>query len=239
MPSGTDSSRPAPWAPSRWSPAPGRPLPAFACGRKWKSSRVCTFGSTTNVTSPPFPPLPAVRAAERHELLPVDRRAAVPAVTRLQVQDGPVDEAGHDDPPDCEFLTLGGERSGPGGAATTGPGNGKGRNGSARRNRPCQNARAGPGAGRRTPLGSDLDGDDRHGLATPLAAELDRRRGPARTGCRPCPGRPRHRGGTSYRAAGSGSRRPSRSGRRTASRPGAARSNHARCANSTRPSCVP
>ena len=37
---------------------PGVPLPAFACGRKWKSSSVCTCGSTTSRTEPPLPPLP-------------------------------------------------------------------------------------------------------------------------------------------------------------------------------------
>jgi hypothetical protein len=41
------------------------------------------------------PAVAAVGAAERLELLPADRDAAVPAVTCLQVQHDPVDERGH------------------------------------------------------------------------------------------------------------------------------------------------
>ena len=44
---------------------------------------------------PPMPPVTAVRPPERLELLPVDRRATVPAVTRQDVQHDPVDERGH------------------------------------------------------------------------------------------------------------------------------------------------
>src|SRR3954447_21303553 len=58
VPSGTRSTRSSPRAPLRVLPAPGRPLPAFWCGRWWKSSRVCTLGSTSRTTSPPSPPLP-------------------------------------------------------------------------------------------------------------------------------------------------------------------------------------
>src|SRR3954454_21917526 len=58
VPSGTRSTRSSPRAPLRLLPAPGRPLPAFWCGRWWKSSRVCTLGSTSRTTSPPSPPLP-------------------------------------------------------------------------------------------------------------------------------------------------------------------------------------
>src|SRR3954470_4577246 len=58
VPSGTCSTRSSPRAPFRLLPAPGRPLPAFWCGRWWKSSRVCTLGSTSRTTSPPSPPLP-------------------------------------------------------------------------------------------------------------------------------------------------------------------------------------
>src|SRR3954449_2088587 len=58
VPSGTRSTRSSPRAPLRLLPAPGLPLPAFWCGRWWKSSRVCTLGSTSRTTSPPSPPLP-------------------------------------------------------------------------------------------------------------------------------------------------------------------------------------
>src|SRR5215208_5057921 len=58
VPSGTRSTRSSPWAPLRLLPAPGLPLPAFWCGWWWKSSSVCTFGSTSRITSPPSPPLP-------------------------------------------------------------------------------------------------------------------------------------------------------------------------------------
>src|SRR5215218_5176154 len=58
VPSGTRRTRSSPWAPLRLLPAPGLPLPAFWCGWWWKSSSVCTFGSTSRITSPPSPPLP-------------------------------------------------------------------------------------------------------------------------------------------------------------------------------------
>src|SRR3712207_2254459 len=58
VPAGTRSTRSSPRAPWRLLPSPGRPLPAFWCGRWWKSSSVCTLGSTSRTTSPPLPPLP-------------------------------------------------------------------------------------------------------------------------------------------------------------------------------------
>ncbi len=44
---------------------------------------------------PATPAVTAVRATERLELLPVNRRAARPAVPRDDVEDDPVDEGGH------------------------------------------------------------------------------------------------------------------------------------------------
>src|ERR671916_1289084 len=58
VPAGTRSTLSSPRAPLRLLPAPGLPLPAFWCGWWWKSSSVCTFGSTSRITSPPSPPLP-------------------------------------------------------------------------------------------------------------------------------------------------------------------------------------
>src|SRR4051812_136727 len=58
VPAGTRSTASSPRAPCRLLPAPGRPLPAFWCGRWWKSSSVCTFGSTSRTTLPPGPPFP-------------------------------------------------------------------------------------------------------------------------------------------------------------------------------------
>src|SRR4051794_19513189 len=58
VPSGTRRTFSSPRAPCRLLPAPGRPLPAFWCGRWWKSSSVWTLGSTSRTTSPPSPPLP-------------------------------------------------------------------------------------------------------------------------------------------------------------------------------------
>src|SRR5699024_5176020 len=58
VPSGTRSSSIWPAIPARLLPWPCLPLPARACGREWKSSRVCTPSSTTRTTSPPFPPFP-------------------------------------------------------------------------------------------------------------------------------------------------------------------------------------
>ena len=55
---GTRRTRSSPRAPLRLLPSPGLPLPAFWCGWWWKSSSVCTFGSTSRTTSPPSPPLP-------------------------------------------------------------------------------------------------------------------------------------------------------------------------------------
>src|SRR3954470_21364422 len=58
VPSGTRSTRSSPRPPFLKSPAACLPLPAFWCGAWWKSSRVCTLGSTSRTTSPPSPPLP-------------------------------------------------------------------------------------------------------------------------------------------------------------------------------------
>src|SRR5687768_3560888 len=58
VPAGTRRIRSSPRAPLRLLPSPGCPLPAFWCGRWWKSSSVWTLGSTSRMTSPPLPPLP-------------------------------------------------------------------------------------------------------------------------------------------------------------------------------------
>src|SRR3954470_5702333 len=58
VPGGTRSTRSSPRPPFLKSPAACLPLPAFWCGAWWKSSRVCTLGSTSRTTSPPSPPLP-------------------------------------------------------------------------------------------------------------------------------------------------------------------------------------
>ena len=58
VPAGTRRTMSSPRAPCRLLPSPGRPLPAFWCGRWWKSSSVCTLGSTSRTMSPPSPPLP-------------------------------------------------------------------------------------------------------------------------------------------------------------------------------------
>lgn len=58
VPSGTFTSKSAPAAPSRLLPIPCLPEAAVRCGRKWKSSRVCTCGSTTKTMLPPRPPFP-------------------------------------------------------------------------------------------------------------------------------------------------------------------------------------
>ncbi len=46
------------WRRPGCEPAPPLPFSALTCGRKWKSSRVVTCGSTTSDTLPPCPPLP-------------------------------------------------------------------------------------------------------------------------------------------------------------------------------------
>ena len=58
VPSGTLISRSGPAAPARLPPMPCLPDAASTCGWKWKSSRVCTCGSTTSTMLPPRPPLP-------------------------------------------------------------------------------------------------------------------------------------------------------------------------------------
>ena len=58
VPAGTRRTLSSPRAPCRLLPSPGWPLPAFWCGRWWKSSSVCTLGSTSRTMSPPSPPLP-------------------------------------------------------------------------------------------------------------------------------------------------------------------------------------
>ncbi|SKS30098.1 Uncharacterised protein [Mycobacteroides abscessus subsp. abscessus] len=58
VPSGTLRIRSSPLAPLRWPPMPWVPLGACTCGWKWKSSKVCTCGSTSRITLPPRPPLP-------------------------------------------------------------------------------------------------------------------------------------------------------------------------------------
>src|SRR5688572_22126536 len=58
VPAGTRRTRSSPLPPWRLLPSPGRPLPAFWCGRWWKSRSVWTLGSTSRTTSPPSPPLP-------------------------------------------------------------------------------------------------------------------------------------------------------------------------------------
>src|SRR3954468_24477559 len=58
VPAGTRSPRSSPRPPFLKSPAACLPLPAFWCGAWWKSSSVCTLGSTSRTTSPPSPPLP-------------------------------------------------------------------------------------------------------------------------------------------------------------------------------------
>src|SRR5262249_2404259 len=57
-PSGTRTTRSAPSAPLRLEPDPCLPLPARRTGRRWRSSRVAVFGSTSMITSPPRPPFP-------------------------------------------------------------------------------------------------------------------------------------------------------------------------------------
>src|SRR3954468_11414170 len=58
VPAGTCRTLSSPLAPCRLLPSPGLPLPAFWCGRWWKSRSVWTLGSTSRTMSPPSPPLP-------------------------------------------------------------------------------------------------------------------------------------------------------------------------------------
>ena len=95
VPSGTRSSRSSALAPALNPPWPCLPLRAVACGRWWKSSSVCTPGSTTSTTDAAAAAVAAVRAAERLELLPVHRGAAVAARPRGGVHHHAVDELGH------------------------------------------------------------------------------------------------------------------------------------------------
>ena len=142
----------------------------------------------------------AVGPAERLELLAQDRRAAVPAVAGLHVQDDPVDEAGHGDLPCCGPATSSLQDLA-NGSAPNGPVRGL-----AQRRWHGNGDRAGPAAALRAlaGLGRRHDVDD---LAAALHAELHGRPRPARTACRRRRGRPGRPGGTWCPAGGSGSRR--------------------------------
>ena len=78
-----------------FAPWPCLPLVAQACGRKWKSSRVCTLGVDDEHDVAAVAAVAAVRAAERLELLAVHRGAAVAAGTGGGVDHHAVDESGH------------------------------------------------------------------------------------------------------------------------------------------------
>ena len=95
VPAGTRRTRSSPRPPCRLLPSPGLPLPAFWCGRWWKSSSVCTLGVDLEDDVAAVAAVAAVGPAERLELLAVDRGHAVAAVAGSHVQDDAVDEGGH------------------------------------------------------------------------------------------------------------------------------------------------
>ena len=99
VPSGTRRVRSAPSAPSRL--LPGAALAVLGLDvRDGSGSRAgCVRLGPPPADAAATPAVAAVGAAERLELLPQDRHAAVPAVAGLSVQHDPVDEAGHAPPP--------------------------------------------------------------------------------------------------------------------------------------------
>src|SRR4051812_41511064 len=144
VPAGTRSTASSPRAPLRLLPAPGRPLPAFWCGRWWKSSRVCTLGSTSRTTSPPSPPLPPSGPPNG---LNFSRWTEATPCPPLPAATCTVTRSTNAAMTTCPYLHA--ERGGPSAGA--------------RRERAS-------GGGQRGPF-SGLDGGDRDGLAAPARAE--------------------------------------------------------------------
>ncbi|ETZ96404.1 hypothetical protein I545_7001 [Mycobacterium kansasii 662] len=76
-------------------PIPGLPEGAVMWGWKWKSSRVCTCGSTTKTMLPPRPPLPPSGPPSGLNFSRWTEAQPLPPEPAPHVNDHPIHEPGH------------------------------------------------------------------------------------------------------------------------------------------------